>query len=118
MRRTTLSLLVATLFTLTGCSDTEPSNSALNTMSTLFQGKHSIRQVQSRFDQAFRLYGIPITEENYLRYGSILVSLRRDGGGKATEMEILDQAIKTYTPEVKLEEMMAISNLMLQSGGR
>ena len=117
MRRTTIKLLVAMLFALAGCSDTEPPNSALDTMSIVFQGKHTKRQIQSRLDQAFRLYGIPITEENYLRYGSILVSLRRDAGSSATEMEILDQAIRAYTPEVKLDEMMAISNLMLQSGG-
>jgi len=53
-----------------------------------------------------------------MRYGSILVSLRRDAGSSATEMEILDQAIRAYTPGVKLDEMMAISNLMLQAGSQ
>ena len=118
VRKITVTLLAASAFMLTGCSDTEPPNSALDTMSIVFQGKYSQRQVQARLDEAFRLYGIPSTEENYMRYGSILVSLRRDAGSSATEMEILDQAIRTYTPEVKLEEMMAISNLMLQSDGR
>ena len=117
MRRTTIKLLVAIVFMLAGCSDTEPPNTALDTMLIVFQGKYTKRQIRSKLDQAFRMYGIPITEENYLRYGSILVSLRRDAGSSATEMEILDQAIRAYTPEVKLDEMMAISNLMLQSGG-
>jgi hypothetical protein len=31
-------------------------------------------------------------------------------------MEILDNTIIAYTPEVKLEEMMAISSSMLQLG--
>jgi exopolysaccharide biosynthesis predicted pyruvyltransferase EpsI len=117
MRRSLVNLGFAMLLTLAGCSETEPPNSALDTMLIVFQGKYTKRQIRSRLDEAFHLYGIPVTEENYLRYGSILVSLRRDSGSSATEMEILDQAIKGYTPEVKLEEMMAISNLMLQSGG-
>jgi len=116
MRRTTIKLLVAMMITLAGCSDTEPPTSALDTMLIVFQGKHTKREIQSRLDQAFRVYGIPVTEENYMRYGSILVSLRRDAGSSATEMEILDQAIRAYTPGVKLDEMMAISNLMLQVG--
>ncbi|MGB5178349.1 MAG: hypothetical protein WBP44_06435 [Gammaproteobacteria bacterium] len=118
MRRTIVILLVALFLAQTGCAEKEPPKLALDRMSIVFQGKHSIRQIQSRLDHAFRLYGVPITEENYIRYGSILVSLRRDAGSSVTEMEILDHTISAYTPEVQLEEMMAISSLMLTSGGR
>jgi hypothetical protein len=117
MRRTIVTLLVASLLILTGCSERAP-DSALDRLLIVFQGEHSKKQIQSKLDQAFRLYDVPITEENYTRYGSILVSLRRDAGNGVTEMEILDHSISTYTPEVKLEEMLPISSLILQSEGQ
>ncbi|MEN8205239.1 MAG: hypothetical protein ABFS24_04415 [Pseudomonadota bacterium] len=116
MRRTSVTLLVAILLMLTGCPDIEPPDPVLDRLLIVFQGHHSKRQIQSKLDQAFRLYGVPITEENYTRYGSILVSLRRNVDSSATEMEILDYATRAYTPEVKLEEMMYMSSLILQSG--
>jgi len=51
-------------------------DTALDKLLVVFQGGYSKQQIQSRLDQAFRLYGVPVTEENYIRYGSILVSLR------------------------------------------
>ena len=118
MRRKLITVLVAILLTITGCSEKEP-DSALDRLLMSFHRGHSKQQIQSKLDQAFRLYDVPITEENYYRYGSILVSLRRDAGnGGATEMEILEHTIRTYVPEVKLEEMMPISSLILQSEGQ
>lgn len=118
MRRKLITVLVAILLTITGCSEKEP-DSALDRLLIVFQRGHSKQQIQSKLDQAFRLYDVPITEENYYRYGSILVSLRRDAGNDgATEMEILEHAIRTHVPEVKLEEMMPISSLILQSEGQ
>ena len=104
------------LIVFTRLPDTEPPDSVLNRLLIVYQGDHSKRQIQSKLDQAFRLYGVPITEENYTRYGSILVSLRRGVERGATEKEILDYATRAFTPEVKLEEMMAMSSLILQSG--
>ena len=116
MRKIIVTLIAAILLALTGCTETGPPDSALDRLLIVFQGKHTKRQIQSRLDQAFHLYGVAITEENYIRYGSILVSLRRDVGNGATEMEILNHTIRAYTPEVevRLEEMMPISSLMLQ----
>ena len=115
MRRNLITVLVAILLTITGCSEKEPA-SAMDRLLLVFQGGHSKQQIQSKLDQAFRLYDVPITEENYYRYGSILVSLRRNVDSGATEMEILDYATRAYTPEVKLEDMMYMSSLILQSG--
>jgi len=118
MRRIIITVLAAILLTSTGCAEKEP-DTALDRLLIVFQGGHSKQQIQSSLDQAFGLYGVPITEENYIRYGSILVSLRRDAGNVGTtEMEILDHTISAYTPEVKLEEMMPISSLILQSEGQ
>lgn len=118
MRRTIITVLAAILLSSTGCAEKEP-DTALDRLLIVFQGEYSKQQIQSRLDQAFHLYGVPVTEENYIRYGSILVSLRRDAGNVGTtEMEILDYTISAYTPEVRLEEMMPISSLILQSEGQ
>lgn len=111
----------------TGCSEgrsgaansTAPPDSALDKMELVFQGGHSKERIKSKLDQAFRLYGVPINEDNYNRYGSVLVRLRKEIGG-ATEMEILDHTIRSHVSgvSVKLEEMMALSVVAIKSGDR
>ena len=43
-----------------------------------------------------RLYGLPITEENYSRAGSVLVALRKEFD--PSEMDILDCVIRSHVP--------------------
>ena len=64
--------------------------SALRQMEIAFKGKHSHATIKLRMDQAMRLYGLPRTEENYSRAGSVLVALRRKTG--VSEMDILSLA--------------------------
>ena len=106
---TAISLLIS------GCSDSD--SEALDKMFAVFVGNHSKGEIQLNLDQALRLYGVQISEDNYNRYGSVLVRLRRDIGG-ATEMEILEHVIKSHIPgvSVELHQMMAISVVALGAG--
>lgn len=51
-------------------------------------------------DAALRLYGLPLTAENYSRAASALVALRRDSG--PSEMAMLNYMIRNYEPTAKL----------------
>ena len=44
-------------------------------MASVFEGKPSKQAIQEKLDRAFELYGVAKTEENYKRYGSVLVAL-------------------------------------------
>ena len=63
------------------------SKSALAMLELAFEGDYSRQEIKLRIDRVMQLYGLPITEENYSRFGSVLVALRKETG--VPEMEIL-----------------------------
>lgn len=65
---------------------------ALEKMEIAFSGNPPVSSIQPTLDVAMRLYGLPITETNYERAGSVLVVMRRESG--FPEMEILDHMIR------------------------
>ncbi len=89
----------------------EPTS--LEKMHVAFVGKPSTSRIKSLMDVALKQYGLPATEENYNRYGSVLVVLRKHAG--VSEMEILSYTVRTGNQGTKLQEMMAISATFLSS---
>ncbi len=73
-----------------GESDSFP---ALDLMEVAFVGGYTRVEIQARIDRAMALYGLPITDENYNRAGSVLVALRNEYG--VPEMEVLDYMIRS-----------------------
>lgn len=67
-----------------GASDLIP----LDEMSIAFDGTPSRRRVQEALDPVMEAYGLPITDRNYERAGSALVTLMGELG--TPEMEVLD----------------------------
>ena len=49
---------------------------SLAKMKVAFVGGRTREQIQRQMDRAMRLYGLPTTEENYSRAGSVLVTMR------------------------------------------
>ena len=84
---------------------------ALEMMEQVFVGNHTQAQIKERLDRAMELYGEARTEENYLKYGSVLVRLRKEISG-ATEMNILACVIGAHVPEMttlpELHKIMAV----------
>lgn len=115
----TALMITLAVFIGSGAQAQTDSASALDKMVTVFQGSHSKEDIQSKMDRAFDLYGVPKMENNYNRYGSVLVRLRKEIGG-ATEMEVLDYVVRSHSPgnSAKLEEMMALGIVALKSGDR
>ncbi len=69
----------------TGSSVSE--SSAIELMEIAFIGGYSQGEIKTLIDATMRLYSLPITEENYQRLGSVLVTLRKETG--VSEMNIL-----------------------------
>ncbi|MBU2104630.1 MAG: hypothetical protein KKF67_02565 [Nanoarchaeota archaeon] len=68
-----------------GNSDSEPS--AIEMMEVAFIGGYSQGEIKTLIDATMQLNSLPITEENYQRLGSVLVTLRKEIG--VSEMDIL-----------------------------
>lgn len=64
------------------------AQSAIDMMTTLFQGNYSKSQIKSRMDLVMTRYGLDLTEENYNRAGSALISMQNGYG--VAEMDILN----------------------------
>ncbi len=62
-------------------------SSAIEMMEAAFIGGHSQGEIKTLIDATMRLNSLPLTEENYQRLGSVLVSLRKETG--VSEMDIL-----------------------------
>ncbi len=60
---------------------------ALEQMEIAFVGDYSYDEIKSRIDSVMQQYGLSTTNENYSRFGSSLVAVRKETG--APEMEIL-----------------------------
>lgn len=91
---------------------------SITQMQLAFNGDYSREQIQERVVKAMSLYGLPITEENLGRAGSVLVSLRQNNG--VDEMDILEYMIESYVPNVKLSfgEEAAMAAVFIQTGNR
>lgn len=101
----------------TGSSSSDaPPDHPLDQMVLAFEGNHSRAEIKDRMDEAMGLYGVALTEENYSRAGSTVVSLRREYG--PSEMEILDYMIRSHAPGVNMEfpSMAGIAAAALVSG--
>lgn len=60
---------------------------ALEQMEIVFIGSFSYNSIKERMDSVMQLYGLSMTNENYNRFGSVLVTLRKETG--VSEMNIL-----------------------------
>lgn len=83
-----------------------------------FVGGHTQAEIKARLDEALKLYGLPLTDENYSRAGSSLVALRKANG--TPEMSILDHMIRSHVPGVNVTFPSAagLSSAFLQAGDR
>lgn len=58
-------------------------------MELAFEGNPSQRQIRAALDPVMEQFDLPLTDENYERAGSTLVSLRQSSEKGVTEMDIL-----------------------------
>lgn len=77
----------------TNTQDTDNTKTAVEKMTALeqmeiaFVGGYSYNEIKNRIDPVMQQYGLSMTNENYSRFGSSLVAVRKETG--VPEMEIL-----------------------------
>lgn len=93
-----------------------PPEHPLDQMVIAYEGNHSRAEIKARMDEAMGLYGLTLTEENYSRAGSVLVTMRREYG--PAEMDILNYMIRSHAPgtEMSFPDMAAIASTALVVG--
>jgi len=74
--------------------------SALEQMEIAFDGGYTKENIQNNLDATMKLYNLSITEENYKRAGSVLVTLRKEYG--VIEMDILKCMIQSHVSGVDI----------------
>lgn len=94
------------------------SSDPLAQMEVVFKGNFSKAQIKAFMDTAMKLYNLPITNENYSRAGSVLVTLRKEVG--PSEMDILSYMIRSFVPGVAINfpEAAALSASFLAVGDK
>ena len=92
--------------------------SAMQQMEIAFVGTPRQSVIKAQLDRALALDDTPITEENYSRAGSMLVTLRREIG--PNEMDILDYMIRSHVVGINMDfpEAASISAAFLAAGER
>lgn len=89
---------------------TQPhSPDSLDRMAAVFVGSPSRALIKAQMDRALELYGLPTHEENYNRYGSVLVRMRQESGVREMEMLRFVMALREEAPDVDIELTDAIA---------
>lgn len=79
--------------------------SALDKMAAVFKGNYSRDQIDDLLSRVMRMYGAPLTEKEYHRWGDVLVTMRQNSH-PVSEMEILN-CMRAMGPVMKLEAAAA-----------
>jgi hypothetical protein len=121
MKHTTLFIACLLLASCGGspeppASSASPQSSALDQMEVAFAASPTRASIKAALDAALPMYGHPVTEENYSRAGSTLVSLRKSNPD-FSEMAILACMTKAHYPNVDFPNAAALAVVDLKTSG-
>lgn len=104
-----IALIVLGLYGLIKLSSYQPASVAYSTepdaltkMQAVFEGNYSRAEIKNKLDSVMFLYGVPITETNYKKYGSGLCYASDKSGYR--EMDILDAMLKVDKTSLALDK--------------
>jgi hypothetical protein len=90
-RKTTAGIVLFGLFAIWAFMHDQsppPAASALDKMAAVFKGNYSRDQIDDLLSRVMQMYGSPLTEAQYQRWGNVLVTMR-ENSHPVSEMEIL-----------------------------
>jgi hypothetical protein len=92
------------------------SQSAIYKCSSVFIGNPSESYLKNKMDTFMSLYRMQQTDDNYLKLGNALLTLRKDSKKGVTEVQILLLAIRLYRKNIDMGSCLglAASNLELR----
>jgi hypothetical protein len=81
--------------------DKKPQSEAIYKMSKIFQGNPSEDELKDKLDRCIKIYGFQPNEENYNKFGSVLISLVESDSNHYTELELLEciTDVRSRTPK-------------------
>jgi hypothetical protein len=115
-----LIVLLLSILMITACSsggnrnESKSNPTAIEMMADVFEGNHSKVTVKEKMDAVMTAYNVEITEKNYEKCGSALVSLRKATG--VTEIDIIENMLKANTGEsgISFPDQAALSATLLE----
>lgn len=113
-----LTIVILMAITLTtacnsgGTKKTYPT--AIEMMVDVFEGNHSKTKVKDKMDAVMTAYNVEITQKNYEKCGSVLVSLRKATG--VTEIDIIDNMVEANTGKdgISFPDQAGLSAFLLE----
>lgn len=79
-----------------------------------FEGFPDKEEVQPMLEAVMRRYDMPVTNDNILKVGNMLVVLRKESKVGVTEMEILKHIYQKGSSSITLPEQAGISSVLLE----
>jgi hypothetical protein len=90
-------------------------NDPYEMMHHAFIGTPEIEDFKPMLDDVMERYKMPITDENALKVGNMLVALRKDSKVGVTEMDILKHIYQKGSANISLAEQAGISAAELET---
>lgn len=108
------AMIMMALFSCTGENKTTESADAYTMMETAFEGYPRKSEIQPIMQKVMQMYGYPETEENLQKFGSVLISLRKNSVLGITEMDILKHVYQFGSTDITFDQQAAISSVYLE----
>jgi hypothetical protein len=84
-------------------------------MHIAFEGSPEVDKIKPLIEAVMNNYQLPLTNENKLKVGSMLVSLRKASAVGVTEMEILKHIYQHGSNKISLPDQAGISATLLET---
>ncbi len=93
----------------------EEKPDALIMMESVFVGEHSKEAIKGRLGKLLRTYKMEVSEDNYNKVGSVLITLSKESKSNISEMELADCMIHAYTDQapIKLTEAAGLCAVLM-----
>jgi len=79
-----------------------------------FEGFPDKEEVQPMLEAVMKRYGMTVTNDNIIKVGNMLVTLRQDSKVGVTEMEILKHIYQKGSSSITLPEQAGVSSVLLE----
>ena len=114
-----LALFVILMFACNSNERKKATPTAIEMIAEVFEGNHSAELIKEKMDSVMSAYNIEITEENYHKCGSALLSLRKATVG-VTELDIINHMLLSNTAKhnISFPDQAGLSASLLDQGNK
>jgi uncharacterized protein YpuA (DUF1002 family) len=84
-------------------------------MSLAFEGNPQESEIKPMVEAVLEKYNFPITDENCLKVGNMLLELRKASTADITEMDILKHMYRNGSDDLTIDQQAALSVVLLET---